>query len=292
MADVLAIIAPVLLCAGVGFAWVRAGRSYDRALFARLISDLGAPCLVFSSLVELRVPPEDLARISGAALLAIVSFAVVAYPILRLARLPAHTFLNPILFANAGNMGMPLCLFAFGAPGLTLAATYYATSTLAHFTAGIWIWSGRVSLAELLRTPLSWAALLAVAVLATDLTLPRWLLNTVELLGQLTIPLMLLTLGASLSELELQRVPRTLLLSLLRLGLGLAVGATLAHLLGFEGALRGVLILEAAMPVAVFNYLLAERYGRSPEAVASLVVLSTVLAFALLPFLLRFALEG
>ena len=72
--------------------------------------------------------------------------------------------------------------------------------------------------------------------------------------------------------------------------MGVAVGFALSAVLGLEGVARGVVVIQCSMPVAVFNYLFAERYDRSPEAVASLVVLSTMLAFAMLPFLLGFLL--
>ena len=48
----------------------------------------------------------------------------------------------------------------------------------------------------------------------------------------------------------------------------------------------GVLVMQSAMPVAVFNYLFAVRANRSPEAVASLVLCSTLLSFVFLPLLL------
>ncbi len=44
------------------------------------------------------------------------------------------------------------------------------------------------------------------------------------------------------------------------------------------------------MPVAVFNYIFALRYRRAAEDVASLVLVSTLLAFALMPFLLAWLL--
>ena len=50
--------------------------------------------------------------------------------------------------------------------------------------------------------------------------------------------------------------------------------------MGLEGTMRGVTILQSAMPVAVFNYLWALRYDNSPEEVAAMVLgYSTVLAF-------------
>jgi predicted permease len=47
-----------------------------------------------------------------------------------------------------------------------------------------------------------------------------------------------------------------------------------------------VVTLQSAMPVAVFNYLFALRYDRSPQLVAGAVLMSTVAAFIVLPALL------
>jgi predicted permease len=244
---------------------------------------------VFTGLVGLDVAARELQVMAGAALAAIVASGVVGYGILRAFHLSPNTYLSPLMFANTGNLGLPLCLFAFGEQGLALGVAFFAVNSIAHYSVGVWLWSGRVSFTELLRTPLFYAVLLAVGTLATDARPPGWFLNTTELLGGFTIPLMLITLGVSLGELRLGDVPRTLALSALRLALGLGIGLGLATWLELEGAARGVVIIECAMPVAVFNYLFAERYGRSPEAVASMVVLSTILAFALLPLILRLA---
>jgi len=40
------------------------------------------------------------------------------------------------------------------------------------------------------------------------------------------------------------------------------------------------------MPVGVLNYLFAHRYGRTPEQVASLVLVSTLLSVLTIPTLL------
>ncbi len=289
--ELIAIVLPVYLCVGLGFAWRRAGRPYDTALITELLMGVGAPALVFSSLTGLTVTGDAVARMAAGALLALSTFAVLGFALLRLLRLPAHTFLGPLVFMNAGNMGLPLCLFAFGEEGLALGTTFFATAALTHFTAGQWLWAGRLSPGEVLRTPLAWSALAAGAVLALGLPVPRWLGRTAELVGSFTIPLMQFTLGVSLSGLAVGGVPRAVLLAAVRIGMGVAVGAGLAWLLGFEGVARGVFILDCAMPVAVFNYLLAERYGRSPEEVAGLVMTSTLLAFGTIPLILAWLLR-
>lgn len=290
MADILSIIAPVFVCAGLGWAWARSGRPFDRDFITSLIADVGAPCLVFSRLTALEVEPTAMAEIAAAALLAMATFAALSYVILRLAGLPRHTFIGPLVFGNAGNMGLPLCFFAFGEQGLALGVCYFATASVLHFTVGIWIWSGKASPGELLRTPLTYAVALAIATISLDIPVPVWLGNTTELLGGFAIPLMLLTLGVSLADMRIDHMGRALALSALRVGMGFAVGVALAAIFELQGAARGVLIIECSMPAAVINYLFAQRYDRSPEEVASVVVISTLIAFVGLPFLLRFVL--
>jgi predicted permease len=288
--ELFSILSPLFVCAGIGFVWARRGGSYDQELTTTLIMNIGAPCLVFAELASLEVDGGAMAQIVASALASMGVFVLVGWIVLRLARLPSHTFLSPMVFANTGNMGLPLCLFAFGTEGLALATAFFATVSIVHYTAGVWIWSGRASLGELTRMPLSYAVALAALVLATGQAPPVWVLNTTKLLGGLTIPLMLLTLGISLSRMQIRGVPRTLALSLLRVAMGFATGVVLAGYLELKGIPRGVVIIQCSMPVAVFNYIFAQRYQRSPEEVANLVVMSTLIAFALLPFLLAWLL--
>ena len=72
---------------------------------------------------------------------------------------------------------------------------------------------------------------------------------------------------------------------------GPMVGLGVIWLLGLEGLAAGVVLLQAAMPAAVFNYVFAERNGRSPEQVAGAVLASTVLSMLTLPLLVAGALS-
>jgi predicted permease len=163
---------------------------------------------------------------------------------------------------------------------------WYVIASLGHFTIGIWLVSGSPSPAFLLKTPIIYSLIIAFAFMLTETVPPKWALNTTQLLGNLGIPMMLLTLGVSLARLRVIGLGRGIALSVLRLLMGLAIGVAVAALFGLEGVARGVLILDCAMPVAVFNYIMAERYGRGSSEVASMVVISTALSFATLPLLL------
>jgi hypothetical protein len=163
--------------------------------------------------------------------------------------------------------------------------------SLTQFTVGLGIASGSFSPRELLKNPLIYAVLAALAVMVAEYDLPIWLASTAEIYGQFAIPLMLIMLGVSLAKLRVTSIPRNLALSLVRLTMGLGVGLIVSHLFGLEGVVRGVFVLECSMPAAVFNYMLAMRYKNNPEEVAGLVVTSTLFTFAILPFLLAFVLK-
>jgi hypothetical protein len=131
-----------------------------------------------------------------------------------------------------------------------------------------------------------WAVALALVFMFTGTKPPTFIANTLTLLGNIAIGLMLLALGVSLARLKVGSIKHTILLSLFRLSMGFSVGYAVAYVLDFEGAKRGVVILACSMPVAVFNYLFAQRYGRAAEEVASVIVTSTLISFATLPLLL------
>lgn len=285
LSDIAAVLAPSLLITLVGFAWGRSRHGFDQEFVTRLVTNVGAPCLVFSALTKTPLPGREVAAMSGATFVCLVIFATVGSAVLIATRLSVRTYLPSILFPNIGNMGLPICLFAFGERGLTLATVYFASVSVWQFTAGPAIAAGRFDFGFLLRVPFIYAVLAALVVGSFGLSIPQWATNTVGLTGGLTIPLMLLALGVALARLEARSLPRASALSVLRIGLGMATGFGVAHLFGFSGAERGVLVIQSAMPTAVFNYLFANLFRTEPEVIAGVVLVSTALSYVTLPFL-------
>lgn len=284
--DLFVIISPVLLCAAVGYAWGRLKQPFDSKMVSAIVTTVGTPCLVVSSLTKLEVSTEAVLTMGGGAAAALAVFALTGLVGLRILRLSPRDFLPAVTFPNAGNMGMPLCLFAFGQPGLTLAIAYFSISAVTQLTLGSMIASGQSPLRHIVTAPIVYAVLAALALILTGTQPPEWIARTIDLLAGLTIPLMLIALGVSLSQIKVKDLKLALGFSVWRLGMGLAVGLGLAWVFGFTGPVRGVFILQCAMPVAVFNYLFAARYDRAHEAVAAMVMVSTLISFATLPGLL------
>jgi len=288
--ELFTIIAPVTICALIGFTWTRLGYSFDVNQVTVLVTYVGTPCLVFSTLIDVKIDPETFTEMALATAVTVVLFAIIGAVILKLFKIGLQDFLPPMVWANMGNMGLPLCLFAFGQEGLALAITYFAVDVVMLFTFGVAFSAGAFSVKRFLKLPFIYAVAAALVFSMGDIEVPRWIANSSELLAGLTIPLMLIMLGVTLGSLKISGMKRTIALSALRLIMGFCVGWGVAEVFGFEGATRGVLILEAAMPVAVYNYLFAVRYNRAPDEVAGIIVVSTLMSFLTLPILLWYVL--
>lgn len=286
--EIFAVMAPVLACAAIGYGWARSGQRFDTDFISRLVLNIGAPCLMLSVLSSVSIDLHTFKQTALACVLVALFMAVFGALVPRLLGHDVRAYLPSFVFPNVGNMGLPVCLLAFGQEGLALALAFFMVLSVAHFPAGILLAGGKQAggLTALLKMPVLYAIVLALLLLWQNWTLPAAVQNSVKLIGGMTIPLMLLTLGVSLQRLQVTQWRTALLYSVLRIGGGLLVGLLVVELLALEGIARGVVLIQSAMPVAVFNYLFAERFNRQPEAVAGMVVVSTTLSFFTIPALL------
>jgi malate permease and related proteins len=287
---VVSVVLPILITVGVGFVWTRLGHRLDSRDLTALIADVATPCLVISTFQTSRLSFEAFTAVAAAAGTAIALFAGAGALLLWATGLRIRTFLPSIAFPNAGNLGLPLALYAFGAEGLGYAIAYFSMSSVANYTLGQAIAAGKANWSALVRLPILYAVAIGVLLSVTGVELPSWAEATVALIGNMTVPLMLLMLGSSLSLLKIASFRRAALVSVIRIGLGAGVGIAVAALFGLAGSMKAVLIMQCANPVAVYNYLFAKRWDNQPEEVAGVVVLSTLLSIVTIPLLLTWLL--
>lgn len=283
---VLEIVAPVFLLAAVGFGWVKLGFEYRMNFVTQLATTVAVPCLIFTSLMQTKIDPAALTTLSLASIAAYLGITAAAAVLVWGTGLHRRTYLAPMIFGNTGNLGLPLALFAFGDEGLSYAVVVFAIMAIWTFTFGIWLVAGAGSFGKVLREPLVWATLLGGLFLWQEWQTPRFLTNTLELIGQMAIPLMLITLGVAVARLNPRGIGRAVLLSIVKLALCTGVALAAAVAFDLNQIAFGVLVLQVATPVAVTSYLLAEKYGADAEAVAGLVVVSTLISVGALPLLL------
>ena len=288
ISPLMPVMMPVLLCASLGWLWLRFNQPFDQEFVRRLVMWVGAPSLIVATLGRINMSPELLGTVLLAALVLLAVNAVFAVLFCRLAGFSLRDFLIPLVFGNFGNMGLPICLFAFGDEGLALALGVFLATTLCHFSFGVAVLNGRAAVKAVSQSPVIYAGLFAACMVFFGWELPQTAANTLGLLGNLSIPLMLITLGVSLGSLQVAVAGRALLLGVVRLLLGVSAGFATVYVLELEGTLRNVILLQSAMPAAVFNYLLAMQYQREPAIVAGLVVSSTLISFITIPLLLLY----
>jgi predicted permease len=280
------VTAPVFLLAVIGYVWVRLGFDYRMEFVTRMAMTLSVPCLIFVSLMRTEISPAALTTLSVAALAAYGMVAVASLALVALHRLEIRTYLAPIIFGNTGNLGLPLALFAFGDEGLGYAVVVFAVMAILSFTIGVWIVSASGNFLKVMREPMVAGTLLGALFLWQGWETPTFLTNTLSLVGQLAIPLMLITLGVAVARLTPGRFGRAMWLSILKYVICIGVAWAVGRWFELPDVAFAVLVLQVGTPVAVTSYLLAEKYGADADAVAGLVVVSTLLSVAVLPALL------
>jgi malate permease and related proteins len=281
--QILQITAPVFLLTLAGYVWARLKMRFDLEFITRLAINFSLPCLVFVVLVKVEIDPVAFRDIALASVVSYVAIGLVLWLGLRAAGLSMRTYLAPGIFANTGNVGLPVALFAFGQEGLAFAIVIFAVMMIFSFTIGIYMVAGAGRLSEVLKQPLVYASVLGGVFALQGWSVPVWLLNSLDLAGQIAIPLMLLTLGVSIANLSVGEVGRAVVLSLAKLSISTAIAILVVQIFGLTGLARGVLVLQLVMPVAVTSYLLAERYRAEPDKVAGTVVVSTLISVATIP---------
>lgn len=278
----LEIIIPVFMIVTVGYAYGRRHRP-DMTVFNRIALEVCTPMLTYAALASRNFEIErHLPLLVGGTLL-IFGAGLLAWPLALLARQSPRTVVPVVMFNNCGNMGLPLALLAFGPQHIGAAVALFCMSNLIHFSIGSRITSAHARTLDLLRSPMMLAALLGFISALTEVRPPQVLLTGMELLGSASLPMMLLALGVRLSSFELHDLRSGMLGALGRPIIGLAVAWPLVIWLGLEGTARAQLLLFAALPPAVLQFMLAERFGQEPDKVAAMVMLGNVAALLFVP---------
>lgn len=220
----------------------------------------------------------------------IVSMIIVLF-ITKLLKLPYEVYLPPVLFANTGNMGLPLTLFAFGQMGFNIGILCVVAMTILHYSVGIFILNSYKKPVEIFRLPLIYSTIIGVVISAVEYELPIPIGRSIELLGDISIPAMMFALGYKLSELKLTKIWVSFLFGALRMLLGFFLGVFFVKVFQLEGIAAKVMILESSMPPAVFNFVLAEKYNQDSKTVASIITAGTILSVIVIPLVLTYLLE-
>lgn len=287
---ILGIITPVLIISAIGYGYGR-WRRPDMTSLNRLSTDLLFPLLVFSAMADKDFYLLNYLPLLGGGVAILAGSGLLGWGVARLLGYNPHAFVPPMMFTNTANMGLPLTLFAFGPAMLPPAVALFMLFSLAHFTVGIRLCSPTASLRGILKGPMFLAMIAGVGMSLMGWSLPPWLAKSTRMLGETAIPLGLLTLGIGFAHFKVTQWRTGLVGALLCPIAGLLVAWPLSLFLPLSDSVRGVLLLYAALPPAVMNYILAEQYRQEPGLVSSIVVGGNIASLFFVPLALTLALN-
>lgn len=191
------------------------------------------------------------------------------------------------LIGNTGNLGIPLNIAIFGEASIPYTTIINLMNVFVVYTVGVFYYSRgtfdtKTSLKNILKLPILWAALLAIALSLGGYEPDKVILDTLMMgaFASMTMQLFLFGIylyGAHIKEMNKQLISWVLGFKFLFLPL---LAFLVLHFLQLDPLLKGVLFIELMMPLAVANVNLASLYNCKPKTVTTLVMISSVLFLA------------
>ncbi len=288
------VLFPVFFVIGIGYFLGKKNPKIDTTFITNFAANIGTPSMIIYAVTSTGITFDIFKDYFWYYLLAIIAFALVGIPTLFFLKTKdIIRELPPLILPNTGNMGIPICLFAYGTEGLGVSASITSIIILFHFTIGVFLADRKFNLNVILKNPPFYAIILSAFILYNDITLPTVIINTTEWLMFATIFLILMSLGIALIRLKVFSFYKAIVASLTRMIFGPIIGLLLIYYFNLNGFAAGVLLIQCSMPSAVLNYLVASIYSPKKiiDSVASTIVVSTLMSFLTIPIVVFFALK-
>ena len=286
------VIFPVFFVIGVGYYLGKKNPKFDTNFITNFAGNIGTPAMIFYTVTTTGITLSIFTHYFVYALIMIGGFVIIGLIFLFLLKKDLSMDLPPLILPNTGNMGIPICLFAYGTQGLGVASAIASVIILFHFTLGVFLAKKRFSFDVVIKSPPVYAIIVSVIFLYFQIKPPLFLENTTFLLTYATIFLVLMSLGIALTKFRFS-LKDSVILSLCRVILGPLIAFIIIYNFDLSGFAAGVLLIQSAMPSAILNYLVGSMYSPKKviDSIASTIVVSTVMSFFTIPMVVFFALK-
>ena len=287
------VLFPVFFIVGIGYFLGKKSPNIDTNFITNYSANFGTPALIIFGVMSSGVTYSMFADYFVYWLIAMFIFGIVGVIFLILMKKDYVRELPPFILPNTGNMGIPICLFAYGVSGMGIAAAISAVIVLLHFTLNIFLASKKFDVLIIIKSPSFYAILITVAFLYFEIDAPTFVLNTVMLLGYAMIVLILMSLGMALTQLKVFSLKNSIISSIGRVIIGPIIGFILIKIFNLSGFAAGVLLIQSSMPSAILTYLIASMYSPKEiaDSIASTVVVSTLMSIITVPIAVFIALK-
>ena len=286
------VIFPVFFVIGIGYYLGKKNPKFDTNFITNFAGNIGTPAMIFYTVTTTGITLDIFISYFIYAIIMIGGFAIVGLILLFFLKKDLSMELPPLILPNTGNMGVPICLFAYGTQGLGVASAVASVIILFHFTLGVFLAKKKFSFDILVKSPPVYAIIISVIFLYFKINTPIFLENTTFLLTYATIFLVLMSLGIALTRFKFS-LKNSIIMSLCRVLLGPIIAYIIIHYFKLSGLAAGVLLIQSAMPSAILNYLVGSMYSpkKVVDSIASTIVISTLMSFISIPVVVFFALK-
>jgi predicted permease len=288
--QIFIIIFPLFAIVSVGFLYGRK-HSPDMVSANQLNIHLFSPALIFHVLSDQGFELGTYYQLAAAAFFVVIFSGLLAWPLARFMGFNVKTFVPPMMFSNSGNIGLPLALFAFGEKALPAAVMLFIVENTLHFSVGMKMMNSKISLLNIIKIPMVLAAILGLSYSLTGWQLPNVISTSVEMLGQVAIPLMLFSLGVRLTSIDLQDWRIGIAGAIICPATGIFIVLLMSPFLSLNELQYGQLLIFGALPPAVLNFMVAEKYQQQPKQVAAIVLMGNLGSLVTIPAVLYFLLD-
>ena len=287
------VLFPVFFIVGIGYYLGKQKSDIDTTFITNYSASFGAPALFIFAITSSGVTYDVFSEYFIYSVIALFCFAITGVIFLFFMKKDISRELPPFFLPNTGNMGIPICLFAYGALGMGVAAAISSLVVLLHFTLNIFLASKKFDVKIILKSPSTYAVIIAVNFLYFDLEMPKYVINTVMLLGYTMIVLILMSLGVSLTQMKVFSLKNSLISSVGRVIIGPIIGFMLIKIFNLSGYAAGVLLIQSAMPSAILTYLIASIYSpkKIVDNISSMIVVSTLMSLITIPIIVFISLK-
>ena len=287
------ILFPVFFVIGIGYYLGKKNPNINTDFITTFAGNVGTPAMIFYTITTTGVTLSVFTEYFIYALVIIGGFSLVGILFLLLLKKDFISELPPLILPNSGNMGIPICLFAYGTAGLGVASAIASVVILLHFTLGVLLAKKSFSLEILIKNMPIYGIIISVIFLYFEWDVPGYLENTTFLLTYATIFLVLMSLGIALSRLKVVSWTHASILGAVRVIIGPIIGFGLIKFLNLDGFAAGVLLIQSCMPSAVLTYLVGSMYSEKKvvDSVASVIVTSTIMSFITIPIVVFYSIK-
>ena len=132
------VLFPVFFVVGIGYYLGRQNPKIDTTFITNFAANIGTPSMIIYAVTSTGITFDIFVNYFWYYLLAIILFSIVG--IITLYILKTKDIIRelpPLILPNTGNMGLPICLFAYGSQGLGVSAAISSLIILFHFTLGV-----------------------------------------------------------------------------------------------------------------------------------------------------------